>query len=173
MNSGWTLETYAMHNEALRLAEARFQAERDRRYAEVNIEKEKALKIKETADLAALQLAREIQTYKDEKANELREQIGSERGLYARKADLAALGEKVEATVAPLAAYVAAQQGREKGISLSWAVLMGAITLMGVLGYAFSVRSTATSQAAAPQVIYVPVPPGTQTTPLAPPPVTK
>ena len=174
LDAGWTLETYAMHNEALRLAEAHFQAERDRRYAEVNIEKEKALKIKETADLAALQLAREIQTYKDEKANELREQIGSERGLYARKADLAALGEKVEATVAPLAAYVAAQQGREKGISLSWAVLMGAITLMGVLGYAFTVRSTASvSQAAAPQVIYVPVPPGTQTTPLAPPPVTK
>jgi hypothetical protein len=139
---GWTLETYALHNEAMREADARFQAERDRRYAEVNIEKEKALQIKEAADEAALQLAREIQTYKDEKANELREQIGSERGLYARKADLAALGEKMEATIAPLAAYVAAQQGREKGISLSWAVLMGVITLLGLLGYAFSVRST-------------------------------
>jgi hypothetical protein len=148
---GWTLETYALHNEAMREADARFQAERDRRYAEVNIEKEKALQIKEAADEAALQLAREIQTYKDEKANELREQIGSERGLYARKADLAALGEKMDATIAPLAAYVAAQQGREKGISLSWAVLMGVITLLGLLGYAFSVRSTVP-----PQVIMAP-----------------
>jgi len=169
---GWTLETYAIHNEALRVAEARFQAERDRRYAEVNIEKEKALKIKETADLAALQLAREIQTYKDEKANELREQISSERGLYARKADLAASVEKVEATIGPLAAYMASQQGKDKGISLSWAVLMGLVSLLAAFGIAFSFRSTV-STPPQPQVIAVPVPAGTQTTPLALPPVTK
>ena len=54
----------------------------DRRYSEVNIEKEKALKIKEEADKIALGLARNIQTYKDEKANELRSQIEGERGLY-------------------------------------------------------------------------------------------
>lgn len=65
-----------------------FLEERDRRYTEVNIEREKALKIKETADLAALGLAREIQTYKDEKANELREQINSERNIYATKNEL-------------------------------------------------------------------------------------
>src|SRR5687767_6417131 len=51
----------------LREADFRFAEERDRRYAEVATEREKALKIKETADLAALGLAREIQTYKDEK----------------------------------------------------------------------------------------------------------
>jgi hypothetical protein len=83
--------TLREHLEALRQAD-------DRRYAEVNVEKEKALKIKETADLAALQLAREIQTYKDEKANELREQINSERGLYATKDDLAAAIREVVAT---------------------------------------------------------------------------
>lgn len=76
---------------AIRKCDKAFAKERDRRYAEVNVEKEKALKIKEAADLAALQLAREIQTYKDEKANELREQINAERGLYATKDDLAAL----------------------------------------------------------------------------------
>ncbi len=63
-------------------------AANDRRYAEVNVEREKALKIKEEADKAALGLAREIQTYKDEKANQLREQINSERGVYATKEDL-------------------------------------------------------------------------------------
>ena len=63
------------HFETILLLNDRIMTERDRRYAEVNIEREKALKIKETADLAALQLAREIQSYKDEKANELREQI--------------------------------------------------------------------------------------------------
>ena len=54
----WTVQTYAAHNEAMRKESQRFEDERDRRYTEVNIEKEKALKIKETADLAALSLAR-------------------------------------------------------------------------------------------------------------------
>ena len=67
---------------AVRESDLRFEAERDRRYTEVNLEREKALKIKETADRAALELAREIQTYKDEKANELRSQIEGERGTY-------------------------------------------------------------------------------------------
>lgn len=59
----WTASSYAAHNESmlaldrmyqaeLRQADLRCQDERDRRYAEVNVEKEKALKIKETADLA-------------------------------------------------------------------------------------------------------------------------
>jgi hypothetical protein len=83
---GWTFATWKI-----------YQDERDRRYTEVNIEKEKALKIKETADLAALGLAREIQTYKDEKANQLREQIGSERNLYVTK-------EGLDSAIAKLAA---------------------------------------------------------------------
>lgn len=98
----WTVETLQVYTEALRLADERFNGERDRRYAEVALEREKALKIKETADLAALQLAREIQTYKDEKANQLREQIGSERGMYASKDDLNAAVREINATIAPL-----------------------------------------------------------------------
>lgn len=86
-NGQWTISNYVIHNEALRMANKELQAERDRRYAEVDIEKEKALKIKEAGDLAALQLARDIQTYKDRQANELREQIGSERGLYVTQAE--------------------------------------------------------------------------------------
>ena len=100
--NGWTIATYAAHNEALRAAEVKFQEERDRRYMEVDIEKEKALKIKETADLAALQLARDIQIYKDEKANELREQINSERGLYVTRTDLAFVVEKFDGKLAQL-----------------------------------------------------------------------
>jgi hypothetical protein len=102
------------HLEALRLADRRFEDERDRRYSEVNIEREKALKIKETADLAALQLAREIQTYKDEKANELREQINSERGLYATNKD-----------IDPVKSYIAAQTGRGLGMNALFGWAMG------------------------------------------------
>jgi len=113
--SGWTMETYAAHNEAMRRASERFENERDRRYAEVSLEREKALRIKEKADENALRLAREIQTYKDEKANELREQINSERGHYASKADLIAAVEKLEETLKPLQDYMAGQAGRRGG----------------------------------------------------------
>jgi hypothetical protein len=125
------------HIEALHVEREKFGIERDRRYTEVSIEREKALKIKEVADLAALQLAREIQTYKDEKANELREQINSERGLYATKGDLQGAIEKVEATVKPLVDYVSAQQGRSSGIGQGYQILIGlvllAIALYGAL----------------------------------------
>ena len=110
------------HLAALRAADIRLEEERDRRYAEVNIEREKALKIKETADLAALQLAREIQSYKDEKANQLREQINSERGLYATNKD-----------IDPIKAYVSSQTGRGLGMNalFGWgmALLMAAIAI--------------------------------------------
>jgi hypothetical protein len=102
--NGWTFDTLKIltderqhHSTELHRAEERFQAERDLRYKEVNVEREKALKIKEEADKVALDLARQIQTYKDEKANELREQISSERGSYATKDDLRAAVEKIEA----------------------------------------------------------------------------
>jgi hypothetical protein len=125
--SGWTIETYSAHNEALRESEAKFLAERDRRYSEVNTEREKALKIKETADLAALGLAREIQTYKDEKANELRSQIERERGTYLAREEYVsqhnALVEKVDTALKPLTEFVASQQGRREGGSASTAAV--------------------------------------------------
>jgi len=128
--SGWTTDTYAAHMAALWAAQSRFEAERDRRYAEIALERERALKIKEQADRDALGLAREIQTYKDEKANELREQIGSERGLYATKNDLVGVVEKLEATIKPLADYIAADRGRGVGASAVWGAIALAVSLI-------------------------------------------
>jgi hypothetical protein len=134
--SGWTVDTYAAHNEALRASEEKFQTERDRRYAEVATEREKALKIKETADLAALGLAREIQTYKDEKANELRSQIERERGSYATKDDLQASVSKLEVTIKPISEFVTAQQGRSEGVrgttGILYSVLVVVVALAGL-----------------------------------------
>jgi sugar-specific transcriptional regulator TrmB len=96
------------HIAAIRAGDVALQEERDRRYAEVNVEKEKALKIKETADLAALQLAREIQTYKDEKANELREQIASERGAYVTVDKLESVIRELQATRTPIVESISA-----------------------------------------------------------------
>ncbi len=67
-------------------------------------------------------MAREIQTYKDEKANELREQINSERGLYATNRD-----------IEPIKAYIAAQTGKGIGLNAAagWLVslVMGGIAI--------------------------------------------
>src|ERR1700733_9241554 len=98
----WTIPTLKEHLEVITELRDRLDHERDRRYAEVNIEREKALKIKEEADKTALGLAREIQVYKDEKANQLREQIGSERGTFASKEDLAAAMREIMALIQPL-----------------------------------------------------------------------
>lgn len=133
---GWTIDTYAAHNEALREAEQRFQSERDRRYAEVKSAEEKALRVKEEADKTALGLQRENQQYKDEKANQLREQIGSERGLYASKNDLIAAIDKVGATMTPVLQYVATQQGGSKGMRDMWGWIIAAV-LAGATLYRF------------------------------------
>jgi len=123
----WTLEAYVAHNEALRRANELFQGERDRRYAEVAVEREKALKIKETADLAALGLARDIQEYKDEKANELRSQIERERREMVTQSDLKSFEEKYEAAHKPLADFMAGQMGRSQGIRLTTGTIYGLV----------------------------------------------
>ncbi len=128
---------------AVRAGDKALGEERDRRYAEVNVEKEKALKIKETADLAALQLAREIQTYKDEKANELREQISSERGLYVTRNELASAVRELQASIKPLTEYTVSDAGRNAGAvgqrtdqRLNMSQVIAAIaTLAAVLGF--------------------------------------
>lgn len=133
------------HILALRAMDAKINEERDRRYMEVDIEREKALKIKEVADLAALELAREIQTYKDEKANQLREQINNERGLYASKGELSSLAEKFEALMHPISAWMLAQQGRNQGLSDSAKILIGMIgvisTIFGIIGTILVIRN--------------------------------
>jgi hypothetical protein len=167
--SGWTIDTYAAHNEALRVAEERYQTERDRRYTEVGVEREKALKIKETADLAALGLAREIQTYKDEKANELREQINAERGLYASKSDLEAAVQKIEETLKPIQEFVSAQRGRSGGTDNVWKYVF--LVIAAVVGVATVFQFN--GRVAAPASIQFAIPPGYTLTPIVPQPVPK
>jgi hypothetical protein len=125
--------TLREHFAALREADERYYHERDRRYSEVNIEREKALKIKETADLAALQLARDIQIYKDEKANELREQINRERGLYATKEDLQSATRELRAELTPVVSYVSGAQGQARGISLTAGSLIAIVTVVAAV----------------------------------------
>lgn len=56
----------------------------------------RAVAIKEAADAKALDLARDAQTYRDEQANRLREQINSERGVYPTKTELQSIVAALE-----------------------------------------------------------------------------
>jgi hypothetical protein len=119
----------------LRAADSRFQEERDRRYSEVAVEREKALAIKEKADEAARILVAENQKYRDEKGNELREQINRERLLYATKDDMKFITEKIETSIKPLAEYVTSQQGGPRAITTGnlYAALFVGVAVVGVI----------------------------------------
>jgi hypothetical protein len=125
--SGWTIDTLRYHHDTVRAMQREFDEERDRRYSEVATEREKALKIKETADLAALGLARDIQIYKDEKANELRSQIERERGTYASKDDLLAAMDKFEALLKAKALDIRTVLFAVLGVLLTAALVVVAI----------------------------------------------
>jgi hypothetical protein len=106
----------------LREADLRFDYERDRRYTEVAKGREEALRIKDEGDKEALRLAREIQVYKDEKANELRAQIERERGDYIGRAEFK-----------PIADYVTAQNGtRAITPAQLMALLIAASTIIAI-----------------------------------------
>jgi len=104
----------------------RFWKERDRRYTEVQRERDKA---------EVLRAAN--QAYRDEKANELREQISSERGDYASKTDLANAIETITATLKPLVEFVAGEQGARQGglDTRSLITFLGGLVLVGLTVY--------------------------------------
>ena len=130
LGAGWTIETYAIHNAAMSAATERFENERDRRYTEVNIEKEKALKIKETADLAALQLARESQSLKEMQNDALRDKTLSESGVYATNSSVAAAITSLRTDLQPLFDFVTGQKGAAAGSDrISGRVYAGAAIL--------------------------------------------
>lgn len=137
-------ETLAILDIALREGDLRFAEERDRRYAEVNIEKEKALKIKETADRDALDLARERQREKEAQGDALRDKTLSESGVYAKNSDLSEaitqLKQSQEAAIhelvgklQPFIDLVTQQQGSEKNSEGTWTKALGVIGLLVVV----------------------------------------
>lgn len=132
-NEIWSMQAYILHNEAMRDAAQRFSDERDRRYAEVNVEREKALKIKETADLAALSLARESQVYKDQQADIMREKNIAASGIYATNADLANVVDKIEKKLTPIVDFINTQQGQAKGSDFTWGKIFATIAAVAAI----------------------------------------
>ena len=132
-NSKWTLEAYIIYSDNMRVMEAKFHDERDRRYTEVGIEREKALRIKETADLAALSLARESQLYKDQQADVMRDKNIAASGIYATNEDLKNMVDKIEKSLKPVFEFVSSQQGMSANSELTWGKILGTIGAIGVV----------------------------------------
>lgn len=104
--------------------------ERDLRYQAVDVERDKANV-----------LAKANQDYRDERANQLREQISEERVLYASKAEVEKVEEKMEALLKPVLDFVSAQQGSKQGAFdqrqlVGWA--FGLIATIVALYFAFN-----------------------------------
>lgn len=90
----------------------------------LQIEREKALRIKDAGDQKALELARKIDDYKEEKNNNLIHQNQQERATYATRSE-----------IKPLLDYVASQQGRHAGLTTAWATAIAIVSLIiGVMG---------------------------------------
>lgn len=137
--SGWTIDTLKEHYDALRVADDRFQEERDRRTSEGATLRERALNVKEIADKEALGLSRENQNYKDEKADKARDLSLSERGGFVTKGDLELVVTRIEDSLKPLFDFVAGQKGVVQGTSLTTVKLFGYIAAGGTLaGIAFA-----------------------------------
>jgi hypothetical protein len=132
---GWTVETYAFHNEKMRAADRRFDDERDRRYSEGAAKDAIALKIKETADLAALTLAREGQSLKELQNDALRDKTLSESGVYATNAGVATAISDLKTSLQPLVDYVSTHKGAELTKGNLYAGAAGIATFLGALYY--------------------------------------
>lgn len=107
------------------------ESERDRRYSEVNVEREKALKIKEEADRNALVLAREIQAYRDAQHNDLLRKWQEDRGKFVAT-------DIFDAKLNPLIDFVAVRRGEagqkidsRAGAQLNINYVLLALAIMG------------------------------------------
>ena len=132
-NTGWTLEAYVIHNEALRAADKELSAEKDKRYTEGNELRAMALKIKETADRDALELDRSSQAYKEARNDALREQNLKETGVYATRDDLASVVKEFQKTLKPVADYIAAQKGAITGGQITMGKIFASIAATGTI----------------------------------------
>ena len=156
--SGWTTEAFIEHMNALRASDReladervsrlqerlghlidlrnednRFGEERDRRYTEVADQRAAALTIKELADAKALDLAQTNQTYKDDKADKMRDQSLTQSGQYVTHDDLSVLEGKLVRIIEPLVEYMNAQRGVVQGAQMTTGRLFAYIAAGGTV----------------------------------------
>jgi len=130
----------------MRKSDRRFDGERDKRYASENELRALALIIKEEANAKALNLASQIQTYKDDKSDKTREQNLSERGAYVTHSDLAEVFDKSEKNLIaaigevknilkPIIDHVAADTGSQLTIGRMIGYIVATGVIIGIIQF--------------------------------------
>ena len=144
------VELLERHTSELRHADSRFYEERishlqdtiasnDRRYTEVNIEREKALSIEKNSTAEALRLAREAQNVKDKQTEQLRDETLGKSGIYATNDGVNKMFKDFEKTITDeltkINNFISGQRGatgaRGKMTATTIAAFTAAATLFG------------------------------------------
>jgi hypothetical protein len=124
--AGWTLPTFA-----------RFMDERDRRYSEVAVEKEKALKIKEVADRDAKDLERSAQIYREQQNDAMRDKNLAQSGIYATNASVSQGFAEFRTELKPILDYISSTTGNVRGSAAATARLWQTVGGISIL-FAFA-----------------------------------
>lgn len=128
VTDGWQFGTFKMlmderaqHSASMAKADHRFDAERDRRYCEMQTEREKALQIKEVADAKALVLAAALQAEKDERKNDVLGRWDADRNTFVTRTEfvtaLETLGDKFTSALKPLNEFMVGT--RQAGVAIA------------------------------------------------------
>jgi hypothetical protein len=112
---------------ALRSVDEKLCNERDRRYEEVQVERDKAAALHRQLTDRALELARVNQLAKDVEHNGLIGQLREQRLDLASKTDLLSAVSKIEVAMEPLKSYVTSQTARGQGLSQWYGWIVAAI----------------------------------------------
>jgi len=125
---------------ALREADLRFDAERDRRLTEVAQERERAIQIKQEADRTALELARQINDLHLAALNGEQARLLADRERFLSREVFDQEQKTFSAWRDTVNSNLSLGTGRATGISATWGVLVAGIaTVAAVVGIVLAI----------------------------------
>lgn len=132
--------TLREHLSALREADLRFDAERDRRLTEVAIEREKALAIKQESDKTALDLARQINDLHLAALNGEQARLAADRERFLSRETYDAQQKDFGVWRDTVNGSLSINAGKGSGVATSWGVVVAVVgILFGAAGIILAV----------------------------------
>ena len=142
LSKGWSLEAYIAHNESMREAEKDVQAERDRRYAELFKEREKAwmaavegatkeAKAEALSAKAAVEKAEVASEKRFEGVNEFRATLADQAATLISRAEVEQQFQSVNEKVDLVTSRMDRLDGRSGGNNQT---VLYAVAALGILG---------------------------------------
>ena len=133
----WSFESYVHHNEAMRKAERRFQAERDRRYTERFVSQENALAIALTSIKERVEKSDQAYSLRFEQVNEWRRTYSDlVTGTMSRneiEERFRSLDAKLDTKLDPVTQFVSGQQGSQGSRTAQRSSIIAVFGILGTL----------------------------------------